>query len=400
MRERTQEQQELERIGKKLKEAADQERRHRRKKRIIATVLAWTAAVTAALALLIVVAAGVLVLSGRNNLRSRTRGAAPNLALETSPEPGSLPEAPSQEGESSQTASYEWKEGWIRYGDKIYEYNDEIMTFLIMGIDKKKPVQKAKSATDGGQSDGLFLAVVDPVTEEIKIIAVNRDTMVDIYMYGLEENGVAPVIKGQITLQHGFGDGMEQSCEATVQAVSKLFYDLPISGYAAVNMGAIPELTELVGGVELTVMEDLTKIHSGWTKGASVSLVGEDAYDYVHYRDTTVFESARGRLERQKQFLSLFGKEAIADTRRDITLPVRLYRQLAEYMVTDISADEVAYLATKILDYRFDGEEIYTMEGTTLMGERFEEFYPDYDALKDLIIRVFYREVHPDGPES
>ena len=28
----------------------------------------------------------------------------------------------------------QWQEGWIGYKDKIYEYNDDIMTFLIMGI--------------------------------------------------------------------------------------------------------------------------------------------------------------------------------------------------------------------------------------------------------------------------
>ena len=31
----------------------------------------------------------------------------------------------------------QWQEGWIGYKDKIYEYNDDIMTFLIMGIDKR-----------------------------------------------------------------------------------------------------------------------------------------------------------------------------------------------------------------------------------------------------------------------
>lgn len=77
---------------------------------------------------------------------------------------------------------------------------------------------------------------------------------------------------------------------------------------------------------------------------------------------------------------------------------MQTFQQLAEYMVTDISVDEAVYLATQVLDYRFDVEEIYTMEGTTIMGEKFEEFYPDYEALKDLMIEIFYREVAAEGP--
>ncbi len=383
MAERSQEQRKLEQIGKRLQKAADEERRHRRKKRVIANILAWMFAGAGALVLIALVSVGVLIISGRNNLRKQNLGAAPVL-------PAASEET---ETEGSPDTSYEWEEGWIRYEDKIYEYNDHILTFLIMGIDKRTPVREAKDATDGGQSDALFLVVVNPDLKDIKIIAVNRDTMVDIYMYGLEENNVTPVIKGQITLQHGFGDGLEQSCEAEVKAVSDLFYGLPINGYAAINMGAISEMTELVGGVDLTVMEDLTQVHSDWTQGAFVSLTGEDAYDYVHYRDTTVFESARGRLERQKQFLGVLVNKAKAATKKDITLPVQMYQQLAKYMVTDISVDEAVYLATQVLDYHFDVGEIYTMEGTTIMGDKFEEFYPDYEALKDLMIRVFYREV-------
>lgn len=394
MAEQPQEQQKLEQIGKSLQKAADQERRHRRKKRIIANVLAWMLAGAAVLVLAALVLVGVLAASGRNNLRKQSLGAAP--VLPSSPEE----EETETEPEESPGASYRWEEGWVRYEDKIYEYNDNIMTFLIMGIDKRTPVREAEDATDGGQSDALFLVVVNPDTKDIKIIAVNRDTMVDIYMYGLEKNNVTPVIKGQITLQHGFGDGLEQSCEAEVKAVSDLFYGLPINGYAAINMGAVSEMTDLVGGVELTVMQDLTKIHPDWTQGTSVSLTGKNAYDYVHYRDTTVFESARGRLERQKQFLAVLVDKAKEAAKKDLTLPVRMYQQLAKYMVTDVSVDEAVYLATQVLNYRFDAGEIYTMAGTTIMGEKFEEFYPDYEALKDLMIRIFYREVVLDAPED
>ena len=36
---------------------------------------------------------------------------------------------------------------------------------------------------------------------------------------------------------------------------------------------------------------------------------------------------------------------------------------------------------------------MYTVSGETVMGEEFEEFYVDDDALYDLIIQIFYEEV-------
>lgn len=346
----------------------------------------WILVIVAALILVLVIVATVFILSGKYSLLSRTQGAAPNLVeLETKDT------QPITEDPSLQT--YVWKEGWVRYNDKIYEYNSNIMTFLVMGIDKMMPVEAAEDAVDGGQADSLFLVVANPDDKSVKIIAVNRDTMVDVFMYGFEQDGMTPVIKAQITVQHGFGDGLEQSCEATVDAVSKLFYDLPISGYAAINMGAIPDLVWAVDGVDLYVLEDMTEVSEDWTEGAYVHLYGSSAYTYVRHRDITVYESARKRLARQKQFLSLYVAKLQECVKRDITLPIQLYNLLEKNMVTNVTVDQAAYLATQFIGYSFDSGNIYTLEGTTVTGEMYEEFYPDKDALKELVIQIFYREV-------
>lgn len=78
-----------------------------------------------------------------------------------------------------------------------------------------------------------------------------------------------------------------------------------------------------------------------------------------------------------------------------MTLPITLYQAFQPYIVTDLSVDEITYLATVVSGYSFDPAAIYTLEGSTVRGEKFEEFYPDQAALKDLIIRLFYREIDP-----
>ena len=85
----------------------------------------------------------------------------------------------------------------------------------------------------------------------------------------------------------------------------------------------------------------------------------------------------------------------MAKTKKDVTLPVSLYQAFKPYMVTDISVDEISWLASRLTSYKCDENDIYTMEGITIKGQRFEEFYPDEEALQELIIKVFYREIDP-----
>ncbi len=335
-------------------------------------------------------AACIIMKMGEASLRGAAKGQAPSLSLDAAGTGGvSSGNAGAEGQEEPQTV---WKEGWVRYGGRIYEYNEDILTFLLLGIDKEGKASANKTATGGGQSDAIFLVVADPGTKKLSLIGVNRDTIVDVFMPGVGESGEDITYPSQIAVQHGFGDGLQGSCGLTRDRVSELFYGLPIHAYASFNMGGIAALNDALGGVEVTVLEDLTRKNKAWSKGAQVTLKGKDAFWYVKWRDTTVFESARGRLERQKQYISAFLKKTIAATKEDLATPLALYNSFKDYIVTDLTVDEIAYLAGELSGYSFNGD-IYTLEGVTEMKGGHEAFYPDEAALKELIIKVFYREV-------
>lgn len=296
------------------------------------------------------------------------------------------------DGENGMEESDRLKAGSLRYKGKTYAYKQDVLTFLFMGIDKKGEVKASSNLFKGGQSDALFLAVLDPQDKTIKIIGVNRDTMAKMDVF--DKNGLyAGKETAQIALAHAYGDGLEESCENTVNAVSNLFYGLPIHGYCALNMSVISTINDAVGGVDVTIPESVAKFKKGWNVGDTVHLTGEDAYIYVHHRDTAVAQSAEARLERQKQYLNAFIRQAKAAMKQDMTLPFKLYTKITPYMVTDVTADQAVYLAGEALSYSFDKEDIYSMQGEVKEGEQFEEFYPDDTALYELILEVFYREV-------
>lgn len=289
----------------------------------------------------------------------------------------------------------QWEDDWVRYNGTIYDYNDDILTFLVLGIDKMEEVTEASDGLDGGQSDLLFLAVLNPHSKEISLIAINRDTIADVDMYDAEGNFIATE-KKQITLQHGYGDGKELSCERSVEAVSRLFYGIPIHGYCSINMEAIPLINDIVGGVDVTVLETLGTPNGKFyfEEGETVHLEGMDAFWYVKYRDIHSFNSAGRRLQRQKQYLEAWSEKARTALTSNPGLALELYRTLSDYMVTDITLDEVNYLATTALSYRFSGDQIYSLEGETIVGDwGFEEFYPDEEALYEMILNIFYEPV-------
>lgn len=377
-----------------------QEQRRRRRRKLVSTAMAWGLVLAVIIAVVFCVVTLVMAAGGRS-LRKQTTTNRPNLMLDaentvsggdTSTAEGTDVSAGATAAEPT-AAPVVWQEGWVRHDGKIYEYNEDIMTIMVLGIDDMDKVTESTTLTGGGQSDANFLVIINPDEKDIKVLAINRDTMTEIKMYGAGEGGSTPIAYAQLATQHGFGDGKELSCELTRDTISALLYDLPIHGYASINMGAIAELNDAIGGVEVTVLDDITAKSKNLKKGAEVTLKGMDAFWYVKYRDTNVFESNRGRLARQKQYLTAFTAKLKEAVKKDITLPITIYQQLSPYIVTDLTIDEMVYLAKELLDYQLNGEVIYTLEGTTEMGEKFEEFYPDKDALKALMIELFYQEV-------
>lgn len=351
-------------------------RKKKKRRRMVGMVLCEVVILAAAVFAIL----QIVLVVGKSSLTGRAQAAVPDLV------PVQAQQTLTEEEEQK------WQDGWVKYQGTVYAYNRDILTFLFMGIDKDSDVEKTDEGTDGGQADALFLAVMNPHDKTIRVIGINRNTMTDIDIYN-EEGAYVTTTKAQIAVQHGFGNGVEESCEYQRKAVSKLFYGLPIHGYAAINMSAVPTINDAVGGVEVTVLEDLTVKDKSLVKDAKVHLMGESAFWYLKYRDTGEFASADRRLDRQKQYLDAFIVAAKDAVKKDVTAVIDLYQAVSARMVTDISIDEAVYLASVLADYRFDADNFHMLRGETVEGEKFEEFYVDEKELYEMILEIFYEEV-------
>lgn len=350
-------------------------------------VLLVIGVVILALCAVTVVAWRVMDTMGARTLHSSATSAAPDLS-----------QAKTSEDAKDETASTEatvqpenWQAGWVRYNGKVYEYNSDIMTFLIMGIDKEGTVSAGSSGVDGGQADGQILLVLNPDTKKMQVIAINRNTMTDVDVYDEDGNFVG-TYNLQICLAHGYGDGMQQSCERAEKSVSNLFYDLPINGYISLNMGGVANLVDAVGGVTVPrIKYENEKL----VYGDDQTLSGAQAYSYIRSRGED-YDSASYRLEKQKEFLKAFITSVKAKVVKDPTVAISLLNVAGKYIVTDVDTNEITYLAGQIGSYSFDPT-IYALKGKTTPAEDgttgHEEFVYDEDELYDLMMNIFYKEV-------
>lgn len=278
-----------------------------------------------------------------------------------------------------------WQQGKIQYKGSTYQYNDEIHTYLILGIDSDEPVQTAKDYISGGQADTIFLLIADGKAKTFRILSINRAVMAPIQIFDQEGNDLG-IYEGQLCVQHGFGDGGELSCQYTVEAVQRLLWDIPIDGCVALNRGAIYQINSAIGGVELIIDQDIPQWQ--WTVGQIANFTDEEAYIWLSWRDTESETGATDRMNRQILYLKACLNK-FQQSNHKISMAWSVYRSIREYLYTQADLPRLAWEA---LTYDFDLEEMYGLPGTEVEGERFMEFYMNEEETKDLIFQLFYTE--------
>ncbi len=296
-----------------------------------------------------------------------------------------------------------WEDDWVVWQDKVYSYKEETLNFLLLGIDQKGSLSRETELEDwsAGQADTIFLVSLDQKKKEVSVIAVPRNSMVSVAIYN-EERECIDTIYNQICLQYGYAGGGELGIAKMKDCVSELLYQLPIHGVCAISFDAIGILTDMVGGVEVTVPDDMTKWRPEYQQGAVVNLTGKNVLEYLRYRNYQALGSPTIRLTRQKEFMQAAIMKGITQLKKDPMLVSDMYQAIIPYMNTDITLDKAVYLAAQAIDYRISADSFYQLKGedkkvefTTKTGA--EDFYDDYyldeEGLKQTVMEIFYEEV-------
>ena len=281
------------------------------------------------------------------------------------------------------------------FGDPTIEYNgikyalkENVETFLVLGLDKLEGEGSASdSYNNDKQSDFLMLLVFDNASKHVSAIHINRDTMVPVNVLGVAGNKIDTVTK-QIALSHTYGNGRDVSCRNVAESVSSLLMGMKVNHYISSTMDSVSILNDLVGGVEVEVLDDFGGIDDTLIKGERVTLMGDQALTYIRARKNVGDETNVSRMKRQQQYIRSLRDSLDRCAANDKEFVAGAIVKMAEYIISDRSATQLQTLAEKFAEYEFDG--IMEIDGESSVKNGFVEFYASEDAIKELIIELFY----------
>lgn len=263
------------------------------------------------------------------------------------------------------------------YNGVAYNYNDKLVNILIIGVDRQKPGVSKKH-----QADALFLVSLDSENKSVNVISISRNTIANVDSYDINGDYFA-TSKQQLCLAYTYGSDDKQSSELTTKAVSGFLYGIPISGYYTIFMNSLKNIVDSVGGVPVSISENMTAVNPSFKSGADITLTGSNVLTYLRYRG----ESNAPRLERQKSFIKSFTAQAKKAVLKDLTLPIKMYNKLSSNTVTNVDATSAAYLASEALKASFDFRGV---EGVNGSDGTYETFTADETQLYELLLDVFY----------
>ena len=297
----------------------------------------------------------------------------------------------------------QWQDDWVAYEGKVYEYNENTINILLLGIDQSGRLSGETDLSDwsAGQADTIFLVSLNQGQKSVSIIGIPRNSMVSVDIYN-EEKECIDTIYNQICLQYGYAGGGELGLMKMKDCVSELMYQLPIHGVCAISFNAISIMTDMLDGIEVTVPDDMTELNTSYSQGARMTLTGKNVVNYLRYRNYNQLGSPTTRLTRQKDFMQAAISKGIAKLKSNPMFVSDVYQAIVPYMNTDITLDRAVYLGAEAIDYRITADSFYQLTGedkqvdfTTKTGNQdfYDDYYLDDDALQKMVMEVFYHEV-------
>lgn len=280
----------------------------------------------------------------------------------------------------------ETSDGVIKHNGVEYVLKKNVETFLVLGLDKYEGSSSADSYNNDKQADFLMLFVFDNDAKQYTAIHINRDTMVNINVLGVAGNKVDTVYK-QIALSHTYGNGRDVSCHNTADSVSSLLMGMKVNHYASATLDSVAIINDLVGGVQVQVLDDFTGIDDSLVKGETVILNGKQALTYVQTRQGLEDSSNSTRMKRQQQYINALYDAFNKCVEADDEFIVNASLKLSDYIISDRSVTQLQALAEKFGEYEFLG--IESLAGESVVGT-YMEFYADEQAIKEMIIKLFY----------
>lgn len=274
----------------------------------------------------------------------------------------------------------------LEYEGQWHPFRTDLKTVLFMGLDKYERPDDSWGYLNNQQADFLILLVIDEKAGNCNILHLNRDTMTNIPRLGVSGDAVGSFV-GQLALAHTYGSGGSDSCLNATKAVSNLLCGIHIDHYITMTMDGVGVVTDLVGGVEVTVLDDFSQVDPTLVKGEQVILKGDQALTYVRTRKDMEDSSNLRRMERQRQFMDALYEKLLDCTENNPDFLVNALLQLSDSVMSDCTPTQLEALSDLMEKCALNS--ITPLKGEAVKGDEFIQFYTDEDSLKQTVISLF-----------
>lgn len=276
----------------------------------------------------------------------------------------------------------------LSYQGKTVHYREhEITNYLLIGMDRGD--MENRGYQDGGQADFLLILSVDRRHRTITPVMIDRDTMTPVTTYGIFGNP-AGTRTMQICLAQAFSGVDNSGSENTAQAASGLLGGVKIDRWLMMNLGGIALLNDSIGGVEVTLEDDLTVLDPALQKGATVLLTGELAEHFVRGRRTVADGTNASRMIRQQTYIEALIQKMNRLLEEDDDFLYRVFDSLSGHMESD--ADEKILINEANAYSKYDWQPLVTLPGEHGVGEDgFAEFRVDEQRMMDIIVDLWFQ---------
>lgn len=306
--------------------------------------------------------------------------------------------------EDEERTDQQWNLSNTVYLDgETYGFDHRIESFLFMGTDASGNESGEGEDYRGTMADFLLLMVLDYTDDSYGCLQIDRNTITEVAELDKEGN-ISNLRDLQICVSHWYGWDPEMSAGNVVSSVKVLLGELnQIDGYYQISMEDIDVLNNAVGGVEVTIDDDLTAADPAFTKGSTIRLDDQQAERFVRSRMSLANATNKARMGRQKQYMSGLFQSAREKTRQNPGFGMKLWEVMRNAKVSNMNGNDFSRICQMLLKGQDKG--ILTISGKTKVGrvlddgEEHEEFYPDPSSIRDVMTQL-YSLVKIEEPEE
>jgi anionic cell wall polymer biosynthesis LytR-Cps2A-Psr (LCP) family protein len=260
------------------------------------------------------------------------------------------------------------------------QLRSNLTTLLFIGVGHHAQTVEQNAALNDGHADYLLVLVIDEDQKTITPIQINRETVTDATQ------------NQPIHLVYTQGDGGEQSCQQTLDAVSQMLLGVEIPYYLAIDFNAAVPINDALGGITVLLSDDFTSLDATMVLGATLKLQGQQP---AYYLDTGI-GTDETLMARQQAFWEGCYRKLVeqAGTDGGANIVETVYNTLQPYLTTNLSRGKILNMVLNTR--RYQTQSTIHLTGTySADAQGALTFHADPDALTQLVEQVFYEPTAP-----